>query len=243
MKRWLVGLLLAAAVNVFAAGPMGVRQERTNYMVVANGRFECTFFPRHMFPVWFKTPAGREYPEIVRFLDRAKIGDTVYWLYTDLWAEQEILENTADKFVIRCSGVYCHIHGDKVAPGRLRATYTYTIRRNSPEVEIAAEILRDDDAKVHIFFLEPAWSMKLDFDGIRCDGKPIRLEPGKVFPRAKQVTFVKGGLSITARLRPAAPIGAARFKMREGFSTMLMYSRDMKGRELRLAGSLILLEE
>ena len=239
MKKFLAFLLLSIGCVILSAGPLGVRQERTNYLVVTNDCFSCTFFPKHMFPVWFKTPDGREFPQIVRFLDRAVIGGTAYWLYTDLWAEQEVVTNTEDEFVIRCSGVYCHVEGDKVAPGELRAVYTYTIKKNSPVIKITADITRKDKSKkIRIVFLQPAWSMKQDFDTIRRDGKAVKLLPKHSFSNARSVTFAKDKLAVTARFNNSDPIVTARYRMLDGFSSILTFNRDMAGKRLFLTGFL-----
>lgn len=244
MKKVLAFILLSTCGMLLAAGPLGVRQEKTNYMVVTNNYFSCTFFPKHMFPVWFKTPDGREFPQIVRFLDRAVIGGTAYWLYTDLWAEQEVVTNTEDEFVIKCSGVYCHVEGDKVAPGDLRAVYTYTIKKNRPTIKITADITRKDKTKkIRIVFLQPAWSMKQDFDTIRRDGKEVRLLPKHSFGNAQSVTFVKDKLAVMARFNNSDPIVTARYQMLDGFSSILTFNREMGGTKLFLTGFLKIREE
>ena len=244
MKRSLPLFLIFASCVMVNAAPLGVRQEKTDYMVVTNNYFSCTFFPKHMFPVWFKTPDGREFPPIVRFLDRAVIGGTAYWLYTDLWAEQEVVTNTDDEFVIKCSGVYCHVEGDKVAPGNLRAVYTYTIKKNSPVIKITADITRKDKSKkIRIVFLQPAWSMKQDFDTIRRDGRDVRLMPKHSFDKAQSVTFVKDKLSIMARFNNSDPIVTARYQMLDGFSSILTFNREMGGTKLFLTGFLKIREE
>ena len=244
MKRLLTVLLLFAGCFILSAGPLGVRQEKTNYMVVTNDYFSCTFFPKHMFPVWFKTPDGREFPPIVRFLDRAVISGKAYWLYTDLWAEQEVVTNTEDEFVIKCSGVYCHVEGDKVAPGDLRAVYIYTIKKNSPVIKITADITRKDRTKmIRIVFLQPAWSMKQDFDTIRRNGKPFTLLPKHGYSNAKSVTFVRDKLAVTARFNNSDPIVTVRYKMLDGFSSILTFNRDVTGNKLFLTGFLKVEEE
>ena len=244
MKKLLTVLLLFAGCFILSAGPLGVRQEKTNYMVVTNNYFSCTFFPKHMFPVWFKTPDGREFPPIVRFLDRAVIGGTAYWLYTDLWAEQEVVTNTDEEFVIKCSGVYCHVEGDKVAPGDLRAVYTYTIKKNLPTIKITADITRKDKSKkIRIVFLQPAWSMKQEFDTIRRDGKDVKLMPKHSFDKAQSVTFVKDNLAIMARFNNSDPIVTARYQMLDGFSSILTFNREMGGTKLFLTGFLKVREE
>ena len=59
MKKLLAILLFAASLGAFAGG-MSIRTPLTNYLVVTNKHFRCTFFPGHMFPVWFETPEGRD---------------------------------------------------------------------------------------------------------------------------------------------------------------------------------------
>ena len=144
--KTLVGGIFAAvafaAVNVHAS-PLAAEQPLSKNIVVANKHFSCTFFPRHMFPVWFKKPDGTKFPEMVRFLDRLVIGKLHYLLFADLWAEQEVLKNTEDEFVIRCSGVYVRITGDTVAPG---AAYSSTVTGPSyspPPSDIATGATRE----------------------------------------------------------------------------------------------------
>ena len=106
MKKLLAMVLIAATTLVLAAGGMSERKPLTNYLVVTNKYFRCTFFPGHMFPVWFETPQGKKFPPVVRFLDRVVCSKISYWLYADLWATQEVLVDTPEVFSIRCSGVY-----------------------------------------------------------------------------------------------------------------------------------------
>ena len=180
----------------------------------------------------------------MRVLDRAVIGGTAYWLYTDLWAEQEVVTNTEDEFVIKCSGVYCHVEGDKVAPGDLRAVYIYTIKKNSPVIKITADITRKDRTKmIRIVFLQPAWSMKQDFDTIRRNGKPFTLLPKHGYSNAKSVTFVRDKLAVTARFNNSDPIVTVRYKMLDGFSSILTFNRDVTGNKLFLTGFLKVEEE
>lgn len=242
-KTAILFLTVFAACLISNAAPLGVRQERTKYMVVANDCFSCTFFPGHMFPVWFKTKDGREFPPVVRFLDRAVIGGTAYWLYTDLWAEQTVVSNTEEEFVIKCSGVYCHVEGDKVAPGDLRAVYTYTIKKSSPVIKVTAEITRQDTKKIRIVFLQPAWSAKQEFDTIRRNGKDVRLLPKHAFSGAENATFAKDNLAITARFNNSDPIVTARYRMLDGFSSILTFQREFAGKKLFLTGFLKIAEE
>jgi|GEM_PF-6376399 len=238
MKKAILGLLLLSAWCA-AAEPMGKVLPVTNYLEVTTAGFKCTFFPKHMFPVWFKTPEGKAYPEIVRFLDRAVIDRTAYWLYADLWAEQQVLVNTESEFAIRCTGVYCHVEGDKVAPGGLKAVYTYEFRKDSPTIRITADITRTGTEPMNLVFLQPAWSMKLDFDEIRRNGKRVNLSPGHGFQKAKSATFVKDGLAVTVNFNNSDPIVWARYKMKDGFSSILTFLRTaVTGKRYHLTGYL-----
>ena len=228
-----------AAVDV-QASPLAAEQPLTKNIVVANRHFSCTFFPRHMFPVWFKKPDGTKFPEMVRFLDRLVIGKQHYLLFADLWAEQQVLKNTEEEFVIRCSGVYVRITGDTVAPGDARAVYTYRIRRDSPIIRVDAEIARTDEAPAQLHFLEPAFSMRLDFDRIRCDGKSVPPEQAKAGIGAiRNVTFVKDDCEIGVSCKAAAAAAFVRYQNSgDGFSSMCAYRGRFKKRTVKLTGFL-----
>lgn len=238
MKKLLSILLIAAGASLFAGGGMSERKPLTKYLVVTNKHFRCTFFPGHMFPVWFETPQGEKFPPVVRFLDRVVCGKTSYWLYADLWAEQEIVTDTPEVFSIRCSGVYCHVHGDKTAPGDVRAVYTYTIRRDSPVMRVDAEIERDDDDEIEVHFLRPAWSMLEDFDAICRSGKRVTLQPNHGFGKAKSATFVQNGLAVTTTMQGFAPTVRARFRCGDGFSAHAAYIGKTRAKRLRVTGFL-----
>ena len=238
MKKLLSTVLLVASVAAFAATGMSERKPGTNYLVVTNKHFRCTFFPGHLFPVWFETPQGKKFPPVVRFLDRVVCNKVSYWLYADLWAEQEVLTDTPEEFSIRCSGVYCHVHGDKTAPGNVRAVYTYTIRRDSPVMRVDAVIERDAEDEIEVHFLRPAWSMREDFDAILRNGKPVRLLPNHGFGKAKSVTFVKDGLAVTTSMKGSAPVVRARFRCGDGFSAHAGYVARTKAKKLELTGFL-----
>ena len=238
MKKTFALLLLALSTGLFAAEKMSVREERTNYLVVTNRHFRCTFFPGHMFPVWFETPEGAKFPAVVRFLDRAFTNRTAYWLYADLWAEQEVLSDTAEEFKIRCAGVYCHVHGDRTAPGNMKAVYTYTIRRNSQVLRVDAEIDRDADDEMLLFFLHPAWSMLEEFDAILKDGSPVTLQPGKGFRSARSATFAKGDLAVTTTMLGYKPTVRARFRSDDGFSAHIGRMVRTRAKKLKFTGFL-----
>lgn len=238
MKKLLSMLLIAASAAVFAAGTMSERKPLTNYLVVTNKHFSCTFFPGHMFPVWFETPQGKKFPPVVRFLDRVVCSKISYWLYADLWATQEVLVDTPEVFSIRCSGVYCHVHGDKTAPGNARAVYTYTIRRDSPVMRVDAEIERDADAEIELHFLRPAWSMREDFDAILKNGRKVTLQPNHGFGKAKSVTFVKNGLAVTTTMQGFPPTVRARFRCGDGFSAHAGYIVKTREKKFKLTGFL-----
>ena len=240
MKRGWLCLLLCLACGLRAEAPMGKTLPETGYIEVRNNYFTCTFFPRHMFPVWFENPDGVPFPEIVRFLDRAVIGKTAYWLYTDLWAEQTVLTNTAQEFSIRCSGVYCHVEGDKVAPGGLRAVYTYTIRRDSPTIKVVADIRREGGEEMNLVFLQPAWSMKEDFHGIWRNEKLVKLSPGYSFREARSAAFGKTGMTVMVEFNNRDPVVMARYKCQDGFSSLMAFGKRVKGNSFHLTGYLTL---
>lgn len=238
MKKLLTLLFVALCTGLFAAEKMSVRQPLTDYLIVTNRHFRCTFFPGHMFPVWFETPEGRGFPPVVRFLDRVFVNKTAYWLYADLWAEQEVLSDTPEEFRIRCTGVYCHVHGDKTAPGNMKAVYTYTIRRNSPVLRVDAEIVRDTDDEMLLFFLHPAWSMLEEFDAILKDDRPAALRPGEGFRNAKSATFVKDGLAVTTTMSGFKPTVRARFRSGDGFSAHIGAMVKTRGKKFKFTGFL-----
>ena len=248
MLKVLLGSSFAAVVSVVSffcsvacgAAPLAAEQPRTKNIVVTNRYFSCTFFPRHMFPVWFKKPDGTKFPEAVRFLDRLVIDKLHYLLFADLWAEQEILKNTEEEFVIRCSGVYVRITGDTVAPGDARAVYTYRIRRDSPIIRVNAEIARTDETPAQLHFLAPAFSMRLDFDRIRCDGKNVPPEQAKAGIGAiRNVTFVKDGCEIGVTCKGTDAAAFVRYQNpADGFSSLCAYRGRFKKRTVKLTGFL-----
>ena len=238
MKKFLSILLIAASAALFAEGGMSERKPLTGHLVVTNRHFRCTFFPGHMFPVWFETPDGRKFPPVVRFLDRVVCGRTSYWLYADLWAEQEVVTDTPEEFSIRCSGVYCHVHGDRTAPGNVRAVYTWTIRRDSPVMRVDAVIERDADDVIEVHFLRPAWSMLEDFDAILRNGKRVTLQPNHGFAKAGSATFVRDGLAVTTTMRGFRPTVRARFRCGDGFSAHAGYIGKTGEKKLELTGFL-----
>ena len=238
MKKLLSILLLAAGMTGFGANGMSERKPLTDYLVVTNRYFRCTFFPGHMFPVWFETPQGRKFPPVVRFLDRVVCGKTPYWLYADLWAEQKVLADTPEVFSIRCSGVYCHVHGDRTAPGNVRAEYTYTIRRDSPVMRVDAVIERDTDDEMQLNFLQPAWSMLENFDTICRSGQPVTLQPGHGFRKGKSATFVQNGLAVTTTLKGFPTTVQARFRSDDGFSSHTVYAGKVSAKRIELTGFL-----
>jgi predicted CxxxxCH...CXXCH cytochrome family protein len=238
MKKLLSILLLAAGMTGFAANGMSERKPLTDYLVVTNKYFRCTFFPGHMFPVWFETPQGKKFPPVVRFLDRVVCGKTPYWLYADLWAEQKILADTPEVFSIRCSGVYCHVHGDRTAPGNVRAEYTWTIRRDSPVMRVDAVIERDTNDEMQLNFLQPAWSMLENFDAICRSGQPVTLQPGHGFRKGKSATFVKDGLAVTTTLKGFPITVQARFRSDDGFSSHTAYAGKTNAKRIELTGFL-----
>ena len=239
VKIMLPALCLFAAVAAHAS-PLAAKQPETRNIVVTNRYFSCTFFPRHMFPVWFKKPDGTKFPEAVRFLDRLVIGKVHYLLFADLWAEQQVLKNTEDELVIRCSGVYVRITGDTVAPGDVRAVYTYRIRKDSPIIRVDAEISRTDETPATVHFLEPAFSMRLDFDRIRCDGKSVPLEQAKAGIGAiRNATFVKDNCEIGVTCKGADTAAFVRYQnAADGFSSMCAYRGRFKKRSVKLTGFL-----
>lgn len=239
MKNCWLWLLLSFTCVLCAKEPMGKTLLETGYIEVRNDHFVCTFFPRHMFPVWFKTPDGVPFPEIVRFLDRAVIGKTAYWLYTDLWAEQTVLNNTAQEFSIRCSGVYCHIEGDKVAPGGLRAVYTYTIRRDSPTIKVVADIRREGGEEMNLVFLQPAWSMKTDFSVWRNE-KLVKLSPEHAFREARSAAFGRAGMTVMVEFNNRDPVVMARYQCQDGFSSLMAFGKRVTGNSFHLTGYLTL---
>ncbi|MBP5530918.1 MAG: hypothetical protein J6Y54_02665 [Lentisphaeria bacterium] len=240
MKKAVLLLALAFAFcsGLAAAEKLSERKPLTNYLVVTNLHFRCTFFPGHMFPVWFETPEGKKFPPVARFLDRAVFGKTPYFLYADLWAGQEILTDTAEEFSIRCTGVYCHVHGDRTAPGKLRAAYTYTIRRDSPVMRVDAEIERDADDEMLLYFLHPAWSMREDFDAILRNDRPVNLKPGHVFRNARSAAFVRDGLAITTSIKGFKPVVRARFRSGDGFSAHIGEMVKTREKKLKFTGFL-----
>ena len=238
MKKLLSILLTTAGIALFAGNGMSERQARTDCLVVTNRHFRCTFFPGHMFPVWFETPQGKKFPVVARFLDRVVCNKTSYWLYADLWATREVLVDTPEEFSIRCSGVYCHVHGDKTAPGNVRAVYTYTIRRDSPVMRVDAEIERDADTEIEVHFLRPAWSMRDDFDAILRNGRRVTLQPNHGFAKAKSATFVKDGLAVTTTMKGSKPTVRARFRCGDGFSAHAGYVAKTRAKQLKLTGFL-----
>ena len=101
-------------------------------------KFECQFFPGAMYPTSFALNDGTQLAQ-VKFADRIKIGNDVYYLDCDRWAERKVLEDTQDRFVVEIYGTFCTSAREYVAKG-VEAVYRYTFNRTGNEIEVEAKV-------------------------------------------------------------------------------------------------------
>ena len=111
---------------------------------VRTARFECQFFPGAMYPTAFTLKNGMPLPA-VNFRDNVKIGNDVYYLDCDRWAESKVIENTKERFVIELYGTFC-TSAREYAAKDLKAVYRYTFDRKKPEVDIEAKVIMPADS-------------------------------------------------------------------------------------------------
>lgn len=154
MKKWLIFLVAAAALPVFAA--LGELRDG-GLLEVRTPHYSLVFFPGHMFPVELKLADGTAFPDTV-FFDRIVDAEKrQYYLRIDRFAERHIIRNDADTLIVELTGNYC-LDETVTAPGRPQAVYRYECRRDTPEIRISATITRTDDTPwKEVHFLQPAW--------------------------------------------------------------------------------------
>ena len=245
MKKWFLTAVALTAMFLTSSGADNLAriEEDTGYIRVKNDHFACTFFPRHMFPVWFETSSGKKFPEVVRFLDRVVEAEKRkgYFLFRDLWAKQEIVENTPERFVIVCTGVYCNHGGDITAPGGLTAKYRYEITRESPDIKVTAEISRKEASPpLTVVFLQPAWYGR-PFSSLEQDGKTRELDDkgNRVFGPARNMRFSTGDMEVAMRFNQNNRNIIARDRTKDGYSSLwAFYRKGWTGKRMTLTAYL-----
>ena len=101
------------------------------------GVFSCTFFPGHLFPVFFATPQG-PVPSL-RFADSAVSGGLTFLAYEDRHVRQTINCNTQDCLDITCQGLFCRSLGtDQFCDPLDGLTYTlrWRLQKGSPRLAL-----------------------------------------------------------------------------------------------------------
>lgn len=206
MMKNCVLILLVTCLTALNAADMGQIEDATKRLRIKSDFYQVEFFPGHMFPVWFKTPDGVEFPR-VRFMDF--FYDTgskkSYPLRRDRWAEQNIVENTPERIVIECSGTYCSEDSTTEAPGKPRTVYRYTFHRDSDRIAIEGRFSRESDAECTVTFIQPYWlgspfgQALLDGKAASFSGKASRFTAGnELVLQNDQIRFGVSGTKITA---------------------------------------------
>ena len=194
-KNFVIAILFACVL--LDAAPMAVHNPKCDWHDVKTDFYQCTFYNGCMFPVWFKSADGKmEFPRhfLLDWIKFADAPDTeLHYLHEDRFATVAVLENTDDTLVVECKGKFCK--GVKSFPG-VTATYRWTLKRHSPEINLDAQIAYDDNAPRRLC-LTMTGSMafrNMPFDKVQIAQnapKPFRT-PGK----APEVFVSRNGLAL-----------------------------------------------
>ena len=118
---------------------VGSRNEQSGFLTVNTGVFRCLIMRGSMFPVRFLAQNYQALDKI-EWNDRIQINGKNYWLSSDRYAEQKIIENTAERMVIECTGTMCSKAREEEPPLTVKAVYTFTFIRNKPFVGVSARV-------------------------------------------------------------------------------------------------------
>jgi hypothetical protein len=153
---------------------------RSMVTTVNNGKFGCKFFARAMYPNAFTLHNGTELDNI-NFRDKLIIGKDVYYLDCERWAERKVIKDSKDIFAIEMQGTFCTWRHEYAAKG-VKAKYRYIFKRNSPVIEVEAEVSIPEDTTALAELL-----------ALECNSKKTRIswEIGKL--KSKQNTFIRKG--------------------------------------------------
>jgi len=122
------------------------------------GIFSCSFFPGHLFPVFFATPQG-PLPSL-RFADSAVSQGLTFLAYEERHARHTINGNSPDCFDITCEGLFCRSLGtDRFCDPLDGLTYTlrWLLRKGSPRLELQLSVAGTLDAPVAFNLNAPVW--------------------------------------------------------------------------------------
>lgn len=171
MKKVLVLLSVLVLYSVWA-GPMGKFDPDAKNWNVKGDCYSCTFFQGCMYPVWFKSPKGAEFPFFV-MNDYFTVGTKTYKMIEERWAKFEVKENSEDRFVIVCKGWFCHGLAPVNKPYKdVNVSYKYTLERRSPVMKIDIQITKNKNEDIKFNLIRPRWRF-LPFDKLKCFNNEI----------------------------------------------------------------------
>ena len=185
-RNIIAGVVLLLAFSAAAAEPMAHYNPQGKWYDVKSDHYRCTFYEGCMYPVWFYSSDGKkEFPRGF-LLDWIKVFDApdtaIHYLRNDHFAEVKIIENSAEKLIVECTGKYCN--GTVRFPG-VTAVYRYTLKRNSPEIVLEGTVKNTDKnmrKNCRIYLGIMAFRHR-PFDQISIDGKaPAAFRPANSKP-------------------------------------------------------------
>lgn len=120
---------------------IGFIEPDSGFIRVNTPLFGCTFFHGHQFPVRFVSNSGKALPKVF-WRDELTDETGVWRLQDDRWAEFNLLENTAERFVLECTGAFCRndLRPFSRALSGVSARYRYTIGNENPAILLEAEL-------------------------------------------------------------------------------------------------------
>lgn len=136
---------------------LGMVQPDSGLIKVDCGIFCCTFFPGHLFPVYFRA-GNTEFPSVF-FEDYALYNGHLYRAEEERWAEQSVQSNTQDEFDIICSGVFCRSDTSKFVEALKNLNYTrrYKFKYGRPSIEMEISLAGALPEKVELLLNKPVW--------------------------------------------------------------------------------------
>ncbi len=156
MKKTVLSMLIFIAAALHAA-EMGKFDPDSKNWKVGGDHFSCTFFQGCLYPAWFRSPAGAEFPFFV-FDDVFTVDGETYLLREERWAEHKIVKNTADQFVIECTGNFCTGKPPQNTPCKeILTTYRYTLRKDSPVMKIEILMEKEKTVPVNLSLMRLRW--------------------------------------------------------------------------------------
>lgn len=140
-------LVLSFAAVTLAAAPMAVHNKTGNWYDVKTDYYRCTFYVGAMYPVWFTSADGKvEFPRgfLLDWIKLADAPDTqLHYLRNDYYADVNIIENSENTLIVECIGKFCK---SKYRFPGVTAYYRWTLKKDSPEIQLDAELKFDKNA-------------------------------------------------------------------------------------------------